>query len=317
MPESPAQDLMKFKSLCSTLLGLFSTLALLSACGGKDAALALEKRIVALGDIHGDLDATRRALRLAGVIDAQDHWTGGRTEVVQTGDQLDRGDQELELLNFLEKLGPEAEAAGGKLHILNGNHEIMNAQGDFRFVTPKGFESFAALKLPVPPATQALLKNAPLFVQGRAAAFLPGGVYALKLAQRPAVLQLGKIVFVHGGLHPEHVDYGLEKLNLEYQDWLRGQTATLPELLSSDSSPIWSRVYSDPSLEPDCARLSQTLTKLGAERMVVGHSVQPRVSSACNGQVWRIDVGMSRLYGGPVQALEIQGEHWRVLEEKS
>jgi hypothetical protein len=43
---------------------------------GASAHPAAE-RVVAIGDIHGDLDATRRALRLAGAIGEQDTWTGG------------------------------------------------------------------------------------------------------------------------------------------------------------------------------------------------------------------------------------------------
>ena len=51
-----------------------------------------------------------------------------RTERVwhgmQVGDQLDRGDHELEILYFLERLQREAARAGGALHVLNGNHEV-------------------------------------------------------------------------------------------------------------------------------------------------------------------------------------------------
>jgi hypothetical protein len=57
---------------------------------GAAACRSAPKRIVALGDVHGDLSATRRALRLAGAIDDQDRWIGGRLVVVQTGDQLGR-----------------------------------------------------------------------------------------------------------------------------------------------------------------------------------------------------------------------------------
>ena len=75
---------------------------------------AAPRRIVALGDLHGDLDAARAALRLAGAIDGTDRWVGGDLVVVQTGDQLDRGDQEQAVLELLERLQDEALAAGGR-----------------------------------------------------------------------------------------------------------------------------------------------------------------------------------------------------------
>jgi hypothetical protein len=40
-------------------------------------------RLVAVGDLHGDLSKARRAFRLAGLIDEQDGWAGGTTTVVQ------------------------------------------------------------------------------------------------------------------------------------------------------------------------------------------------------------------------------------------
>ena len=45
----------------------------------------------------------------------------------------------------------------------------------------------------------------------------------------------------------------------------------------------------------DCVLLRQTLELANASRMVVGHTIQPdlEVTAACNGQVIRIDVGMS------------------------
>ena len=34
------------------------------------------KRLVAIGDLHGDIVKTRAALRIGGLIDASDHWVG-------------------------------------------------------------------------------------------------------------------------------------------------------------------------------------------------------------------------------------------------
>ncbi len=43
----------------------------------------------------------------------------------QVGDVLDRGHAELRILYFLERLQAQALAAGGVLHVLNGNHETV------------------------------------------------------------------------------------------------------------------------------------------------------------------------------------------------
>src|SRR5690349_1495369 len=43
------------------------------------------ERLVAIGDVHGDYEATRRALRLAGATDENDRWIGGELVIVQTG----------------------------------------------------------------------------------------------------------------------------------------------------------------------------------------------------------------------------------------
>ncbi len=51
-------------------------------------------RIVAIGDVHGDLQAARGALMLAGAMDDNDNWIGGDLVVVQVGDQPDRGEGE-------------------------------------------------------------------------------------------------------------------------------------------------------------------------------------------------------------------------------
>lgn len=46
-------------------------------------ALPAVSRLVAVGDLHGDLGKARCAFRLAGLIDGQDRWAGGTTTVVQ------------------------------------------------------------------------------------------------------------------------------------------------------------------------------------------------------------------------------------------
>ena len=102
-------------------------------------------RVVAIGDLHGDIQQARRALRIAGVLGKDDddnvnpQWVGGDTVLVQVGDVLDRGDDEIGILILLQKLGKAARKAGGDVFVLNGNHEVLNISGDFRYVSRGAF----------------------------------------------------------------------------------------------------------------------------------------------------------------------------------
>lgn len=271
------------------------------------STVALEgRRLVAFGDVHGDWSATQRALRLGGLVDERDRWAGGTTVAVQVGDQLDRGDDERVILDHFVRLGQEAAAAGGAFLPLNGNHEAMNVKGDLRYVTPGGYAAFADLAAGSSVSADDAQK-------GRVAAFHPGGPYALKLAERRAVLIVGDTVFVHGGLLPAHVRYGIDKLNAETAAWMRGERA-MPAIIDGPTAPLWTRVYSDGA--PDCASLGEALGMLGAKRMVVAHTPQESgINAACGEQVWRVDTGMAKAYGGPVQVLEIAGGAVRVIKE--
>lgn len=269
------------------------------------------KRLVAFGDVHGDLDATKRALRLAGAIDASGAWIGGDLVVVQTGDQLDRGDDDRAILDLFDSLALQAREAGGRVLALNGNHELMNAQLDFRYVTEGSNPPFAEFAAAAPQG--AALPEAQ---KGRAGAFFPGGVYAKKLAERPIVAIVGDSVFVHGGVLPKHVEYGLEKLDAETRAWLRGEAKAPPSGVVAEDGVVWSRLYSAAPGVEECTTLAKALAALGKKRMVMGHTPQkPDISSACGGAAWRIDTGMSRHYGGRVEVLQIVGDAVTVLKE--
>jgi hypothetical protein len=272
-------------------------------------------RLVAIGDLHGDLAATRAALRLAGAIDENDRWIGGDLVIVQTGDQTDRGGDEIEILDLLDSLRVEARAVGGDVHVLNGNHELMNAKLDMRYFTVKGYLDF--LKEPVEDPASATPQQVVDGVSARIWAMRPGGRIALRFAERNVITIVGDTVFVHGGVLPQTVDYGLERLNQETRAWLRKERECPPPALFPTEGPIWSRHYSDEPDEDDCSMLSGVLERLGAKRMVVGHTVQDDgISSGCEGKVWRIDAGLSAYYGGKMEVLEIRGETIRVLNEK-
>ena len=200
----------------SRTLALFTVITLAGACEGPVVEEAQEsagvpERIVAIGDIHGDLDAARAALRLAGAIDIEDQWIGGELVVVQTGDILDRGDDEAEIWALFHRLREEAPKVGGAVHILNGNHELMNSYLDYRYVTEGGLVEFEGVGEMEP--DDSLLASMEPSHRDRAAAFRPGAPLALSLAERTLAVTIGKTIFTHAGILPEHVDLGLDRID--------------------------------------------------------------------------------------------------------
>lgn len=263
-----------------------------------------------MGDVHGDLRATRDALMLAGVLDGNDQWVGGETIVVQVGDQLDRGDDERAILDLFERLAEQALAAGGGFYALLGNHETMNVSFDFRYVTAGGWRDFESV--PVDADDPHAARHA-THQRGRVSAFRPGGRYARILAGHNMVLVVGDTMFVHGGILPKHVTYGLERMNQEVQAWMRGEAMRPPFVAESDG-PVWSRHFSDAPDGMDCALLQETLWASNTTRMVVAHTVQQTgITAACSDQVWRVDVGLARYYGGLPSVLEIVGDRVTTL----
>jgi len=303
-------------------------------------------RLVAIGDLHGDLPKSLSALRLAGLVPPSSSpdssaspsasWAAGPTLAVQLGDILDRGGDELRLLYLLRRLALSAEARGGAFLPILGNHEVMNVSGDFRFATPQGFQEFSAWAgwyraglaikrrcgehldpqprnpfLGVPKSFPGVKPEFWDGMRSRLAALRPDGPIARRfLADLPTVLVVGDSVFVHGGLLEANVEYGLERINAEVSEWIRGEggdNARAPEYVRGRDAVVWLRRFSD-GFDCDCKRLEGVLGMIpGARRMVMGHTIQTvGINAVCSAQAVRVDVGLSRGCGnGLPEVLEI------------
>ena len=268
-------------------------------------APAAPRRIVAIGDIHADIDAMRKAFRTAGAINTRDEWIGGTLTVVQLGDLIGRSDDEKEVLDYFFDLQRRARKAGGTVHALIGNHEVMGGRLDNQAVGPNPFpawEQLSGLRRDDP-----RLRHLPPHARARGAALMPGGPYARQIAELPVVLKLGGTVFVHGGVVPRWARYGIDRINREVRDWLRGDTEEPDSAQGVDDGDrvMWTRQFSSAVTNMDCALLEESLKILGARRMIVAHTVHEEITPRCNERVWATDVGMSRAYGGRVEVLEI------------
>src|SRR6516162_4129784 len=102
------------------------------------------KRVVAIGDVHGDCDALTAVLRMAGLVDDRADWIGGDAHLVQVGDLPARGPQTRKAMDLLMKLESQASNAGGNVHALIGNHEAMIMYSDYRQIIPEEFAEFRA-----------------------------------------------------------------------------------------------------------------------------------------------------------------------------
>lgn len=184
-------------------------------------------RIVVFADVHGAYDPLVAILRETGVVDASLHWSGGRTHLVGLGDLVDRGPDSRKVLDLVMRLEGEAAAAGGAVHQLLGNHEVMDITGDLRYVSPPEYLAFAgaedaagreatwhAILAKDPAASRAEFDTTfPPGYFGHLAAFAPEGRYGSWLMAKPVLIVINDTAFVHAGLPPMVASLGLEATN--------------------------------------------------------------------------------------------------------
>eukprot|EP00887_Chlorella_sp_A99_P005371 scaffold1.g5371.t1 len=323
------------------------------------AAAPAAERVVALGDLHGDLEKTRRALRLAQLIDERERWVGGGAVLVQVGDVLDRGPQEIEILYLLERLQArapaartpggcchcctavpllqyltcaiecpaqqEAAAAGGAVHLLNGNHETMSVAGNFRYATPEAMHGFQRW-MQAHVLEGALRARCDCGDSAALAALRARWRHHLHAhaQQHEAQHHHRQLYHPHPHLHAHDGGRSARRAALEpggpiTMRFFARQPVVLqvggPSSRENQKAVVWARDFSeeDPA-KVDCARLGQALAAVGAKRMV-GQGI----NMACDGRVVRIDVGMSRGCGDRApEVLEIlaDGSLRRLTEDQ-
>ncbi|KAI9567401.1 Metallo-dependent phosphatase-like protein [Boletus coccyginus] len=300
------------------------------------------RRIVAVGDIHGDLYNAGRVLQMAGVVDEDGNWSGNVDVFVQTGDIIDRGDDTIELFQWMEDLREQAHGVGGEVISLLGNHEWMNAIGDWRYVYPSEIETFGSISARQKAVTTGWLGST-WASNYTTAARLPlhsllgppntdfppekGSVYTRANA---GPLSHAAFSFVHGGLAPTYPNLqpfpsAINNLSASLLRRLRSRSPqppphpphTYPGLpagttreearLYSSDGPLWYRGWAEETESKVCEKVDEVLQKTGTRRMVMGHTPNlQNIMARCGGKVLIIDTGISHAYGGALSALSIE-----------
>ncbi len=78
-----------------------------------------------MGDIHGQIDKMRAALRAAGLLDGENRWIGGAATLWFMGDYFDRGPDGIAAIDLIRSLQAEAATTGGRVGALIGNHDVL------------------------------------------------------------------------------------------------------------------------------------------------------------------------------------------------
>ena len=225
-------------------------------------------RVVAIADIHGAYDAMISTLQNAGIIDDELDWSGGEAHLVICGDILDRGAGSRDAMDLLMKLESQADKAGGKVHVLIGNHEAMNLIGDLRYVAKSEFAAYAAdetaeereawlaafveRKTESDEITDELRAEfderfAPGFFAHRRA-FASDGHYGEWLLTKPIVVVINGTAFVHGGLSPMIAEIGLDGVNGTLQGEMAEYVRNLDILIAAGVILPTDNFYSHPKI---------------------------------------------------------------------
>lgn len=239
------------------LLALFLTVGVAAA----EYEIDTSSRVVAFADVHGAFDDWTTLLQELGVVDEQYNWSGGDTHLVSLGDLIDRGPDSRKVVELLMKLDGQAAQAGGAVHMVLGNHEIMVMTGDLRYVSAAEFAAFAADETQAerdelyaqyrrfnPAGEEAAVRQAfdDKFPAGFIAlrkAFSRDGVLGRWLIEQPFIIRVNDKVYMHGGISSAAAEESIAALNQKLQGELQDFLASMDALRAAGVMPWYVDYY--------------------------------------------------------------------------
>lgn len=255
-------------------------------------------RVAAVSDIHGSVFHLKTLLKAAGIVDEDLNWTWDDGHLVVNGDTVDKAPGVIESLWLLRKLEHQAAAAGGGVHVLLGNHEVMLLTAS-NTLSDKLYRGRKYRTL----ARELGVSYGDLFG--------PHSDLGNWLGTRNTVVQINDVLFVHGGFSRyllEH-DLSLEKINQWGRELVQAgyrlppgatgttltDATTLPDLLVGYWGPYEYKGYFDTEgyrEEFDESVIDEALERYQASHIVVGHHSVRSVHTVRDGRVVAIGVRM-------------------------
>jgi hypothetical protein len=266
-----------------------------------------------VGDVHGEFDTLTAVLRNASLIDREGNWRGGRRHLVLLGDLFDRGDDVTRTLWFIYGLERQAEAAGGHVHVVLGNHEIMVLTNDLRYVSDKELAIGESHGIPY----------AGLFDVRRS-------VLGVWLASKPGLIRIGRVLLAHGGVPSAYADYSLQAFDDSltafiseelFHRWGQPPDSTLPPIVMDsvaadrridfffgENSVFWYRGY----VMADTLQttLRDVLARHDSDVHIVGHTPLDEIDERYDGALLAVDLWSA---AGQLLLLVKEGDGLRAL----
>ncbi len=236
----------------------------------------------AISDIHGEYNTYINLLRASGIIDENLNWIYGKGHLVILGDAFDRGEKVTQILWHLFGLEKQAEKAGGRVHVILGNHELLIFGDDETYINDK------------------YRRVEEIFQTRYSELFSSNSVLGRWLRSKPIVVTINDILFVHAGISIEMVEKKLriEQINRGFYDMLAGKEIQSESdyeqliFLNDDHGPIWYRGYFNEQGFSE-NMLDKILTFYNTNHIVVGHTHCEGINPIFKGKIFGIDAGIS------------------------
>lgn len=258
-----------------------------------------QKKLFVFSDIEGELDGFLSILKGNSVIDENNKWIYRDGHIVICGDLFDRGKDVTTVLWFLYYLEDEALKNGGMVHVVLGNHDLMNLNGDFRYVQFKYFQ------------------HAEKFGMHYRDLYAANTELGRWLRTKNVMEKIGDHVFLHAGISKEVVEQktSIEEINRLSRPWFDKPTIEMPDNVdkfigANSYSLTWYRGHFSATKEEEL-QIDEALRFFSAKRIFIGHTVMSEITSLYSyGKVIAVDVNH---HTGNHQAVLIEnGKLYRV-----
>ena len=251
------------------------------------------RKLLVFSDIEGEFCSFIDLLKKCNVITKRGNWKFGRGHIVFCGDIFDRGSEVSPLLWFLYKLEKQAQTKGGYVHVILGNHDIMNLNGNIRYIHKKYHQSAKVLNM-----------NYKTFYDENTE-------LGKWLRSKNIIEKIGDKLFVHAGLSKGILDkdMNLNEINSlcrSYYDHPYPYNS-IPDSLRvffNSKGLFWYRGWMKDSDETK-SEVDRALDFYDCKHIFIGHSIVDEICKLFDGKVFAVDVNHHK---GVHEALLIKGK---------